>query len=221
MNRKLKDTNYINREISWIKFNERVLEQALDKRTPLIEQVKFTSIFSNNLDEFFMVRVASLKSQVEAGVTKQSEDEQTPAQQLITIGSQVRPLLRKQQDHFNKLKINLKDEGILLMNYENLNSRQKIWVENYFKTTIFPVLTPLAVDPAHPFPFVSNLSLNIAALIKDPDTDKEQFTRVKVPGKTIDRLIIIPNDLSEDKEQSTYSAIPLEEIVAFNLNLLL
>ena len=212
---------YINRELSWLKFNERVLALAHDSRTPLLEQAKFTAIFSNNLDEFFMVRVASLKSQVEAGVTKKSEDGVTPAEQLNSIRSHILPLIKTQEKHFlEQLTPKLKKQGVQLIGYQKLNSRQRRWIDNYFQTAIFPVLTPLAVDPAHPFPFVSNLSLNIAVIIVDPETGQQQFARVKVPQKTMDRFIAIPNDLSDTEAQSIYIGIPIEEIVAFNLDML-
>ncbi|WP_036900947.1 MULTISPECIES: polyphosphate kinase 1 [Prochlorococcus] len=221
MTPKSSNKKYINRELSWINFNERVLAQALDQRNPLLEQAKFSAIFSNNLDEFFMVRVASLKSQVEAGITKKSDDGKSPEKQLEEIRKQLEPLLEKQQNHFeNTLKNALKKKDVYLIDYCELNSRQKIWADNYFQTAIFPVLTPLAVDPAHPFPFVSNLSLNIAALIRDPETNKEQFVRVKIPMKTMDRFIRIPTDLTKDESGKSYHAIPLEQIVAYNLQML-
>ncbi len=212
---------YLNRELSWIDFNKRVLEKALERNTPLLEQVKFSAIFSNNLDEFFMVRVASLKSQVEAGVTKTSEDNKSPREQLILIREALEPCLEEQQQHYlYTVKSCLKEKNILLLDYVELTSRERIWVDNYFKSAIFPVLTPLAVDPAHPFPFVSNLSLNIAAIIRDPDSGQKQFARVKVPQKTISRFISIPNDFSERHPQPNFSAIPVEQVVAFNLHLL-
>ena len=222
MTKKIKaQVPYINRELSWINFNKRVLSQALDQRTPLLEQAKFSAIFSNNLDEFFMVRVASLKSQVEAGITKKSEDGQTPEEQLKSIRSHLIPLLKKQQDHYQKhLKNNLFEENVHLLDYEQLNPRQKVWVNNYFQSAIFPVLTPLAVDPVHPFPFVSNLSLNVAAMILDPETKNRQFARVKIPQKTMARFISIPTDLSDTKSQPIKIAIPIEQVVGYNLKML-
>ena len=176
---------YINRELSWLAFNQRVLALALDERTPLLEQAKFSAIFSNNLDEFFMVRVASLKSQVEAGVTTQSEDGKTPEEQLQTIRENLIPLLQQQQDHYrNQIKRGLRQHNVHLLDYKQLNKAQREWVRRYFQNSVFPVLTPLAVDPAHPFPFVSNLSLNVAAVIRDPETGQQQFARVKVPQNT-------------------------------------
>ncbi len=213
--------NYINREVSWIQFNERVLSHAIDPNTPLLEQAKFSAIFSNNLDEFFMVRVASLKSQVEAGITDKSEDGLTPEQQLHRIRTQVLPLLEKQQSHYKyELKRKLERENIYILDYQQLNARERFWIENYFQTAIFPILTPLAVDPAHPFPFISNLSLNVAALIIDPETGREQFARVKIPQRTIPRFLNIPNDLSSRTNKPLYTTIPLEQIVAANLKTL-
>ena len=213
--------HYINRELSWISFNERVLAQALDTRTPLLEQAKFSAIFSNNLDEFFMVRVASLKAQVEAGITKTSADGLTPLQQLLTIRDHLVPLIEQQQDHYRKhLKSQLVEHGVHLLDYEQLNPKERLWIDNYFQTAIFPVLTPLAVDQAHPFPFVSNLSLNIATLILDPETGQQQFARVKIPQKTIPRFVEIPPDLSGINPKPVHTAVPLEQVVAFNLKLL-
>jgi polyphosphate kinase len=200
---------YINRELSWLQFNLRVLAQALDERTPLLEQAKFSAIFSNNLDEFFMVRVASLKSQLEAGVTDLSDDGRTPRQQLDAIQTELRPLLAQQQQHYRHfLKPHLADYGVQLLDYRQLNDGQRAWADDYFRRLVFPVLTPLAVDPAHPFPFMSNLSLNVAAEIRDPDTGQQQFARIKVP------------ELSQEGQTPVFVGMPLEQLVAFNLGLL-
>jgi|TARA_B100000674_G_scaffold14401_1_gene10499 polyphosphate kinase len=212
---------YINRELSWIAFNERVLVQALDERTPLLEQAKFSAIFSNNLDEFFMVRVASLKAQVEADIDKRSEDGRTPLEQLNAIREHLAPLLERQQRHYrSQLKCQLHNHGAHLLDYEQLNEGQRLWVDNYFRTAIFPVLTPLAVDPAHPFPFVSNLSLNVAALIDDPETGQRLLARVKVPQTILPRFVAIPTDLAGEHSEPVHTAVPLEQVVAFNLGLL-
>ncbi|MEI6829147.1 MAG: polyphosphate kinase 1 [Synechococcaceae cyanobacterium ELA445] len=212
---------YINRELSWIAFNQRVLAQALNEHTPLLEQAKFSAIFSNNLDEFFMVRVASLKSQLEAGVETLSDDGKTPLQQLKIIHETLRPLLEQQQAHYRLyLKHQLNEHGVQLIDYERLNAQQKAWVNDYFQTAIFPVLTPLAVDPAHPFPFISNLSLNVAALIRDPDSGQQEFARVKVPQKNLPRFVQIPIDLCTRQPSPVFTAVPLEQVVAFNLHLL-
>ncbi|WP_411869475.1 polyphosphate kinase 1 [Vulcanococcus limneticus] len=213
--------HYINRELSWIAFNQRVLSQALSEHTPLLEQAKFSAIFSNNLDEFFMVRVASLKSQIEAGLQTLSDDGATPSQQLERIREGLLPLLEQQQAHYRHyLKHQLSEHGVQLLDYTRLSRRQKEWVNAYFQNAIFPVLTPLAVDPAHPFPFISNLSLNVAALIRDPDTGHQQFARVKVPQKNLPRFVQIPTELSEHEPTPIYTAVPLEQVVAFNLELL-
>ncbi len=213
--------HYINRELSWIAFNQRVLAQALSEHTPLLEQAKFSAIFSNNLDEFFMVRVASLKSQIEAGLQTLSDDGATPSEQLVRIRGALLPLLEQQQAHYRHyLKHQLAEHGVQLLDYARLSRRQKEWINAYFQSAIFPVLTPLAVDPAHPFPFISNLSLNVAALIRDPDTGQQQFARVKVPQKNLPRFVQIPAELSEDEPRPIYSAVPLEQVVAFNLQLL-
>ena len=210
---------YLNRELSWIRFNERVLAQALDPRTPLLEQAKFSAIFSNNLDEFFMVRVASLQSQHHAQVDQLSEDGRTPQQQLEEIRRQLEPLLERQQQHYRgSLKQELSDQGILLLDYEQLSRKQKDWASSYFQREVFPVLTPLAVDPAHPFPFISNLSLNIAVLIRDPHSRHLQFARIKIPKKNLPRFVSLPTDLHGGRTpQPSYMAVPLEQVVAFNL----
>ncbi len=217
----LSPDRYINRELSWIAFNERVLAQALDPRTPLLDQAKFSAIFSNNLDEFFMVRVASLKSQVEAGITTPSEDGKTPLEQLLTIRERLIPLLQQQQEHYRKhLRKQLLDHNVQLLDYNQLNKNQQQWVSDTFRHSVFPVLTPLAVDPAHPFPFVSNLSLNVAAVIRDPESGQRQFARVKVPQKNLSRFVSIPTDLSASDPRPIHTAVPLEQVIAFNLDLL-
>ena len=209
----------INRELSWIAFNERVLAQALDPRTPLLEQAKFSAIFSNNLDEFFMVRVASLQSQLHAGVQGLSEDGRTPEQQLEEIRRRLEPLLLQQQSHYrNTLKEKLREQGIHLLDYQQLSRRQKDWASSFFQTAVFPVLTPLAVDPAHPFPFISNLSLNIAVLVRDPHSQRGQFARIKVPQKNLPRFVRIPTELHGGRVPAPrYMAVPLEQLMAFNL----
>ena len=212
---------YINRELSWLEFNYRVLAQALDERTPLLDQAKFSAIFSINLDEFFMVRVASLKSQIDAGVSSLSDDGLTAQQQLQAIRTKLRPLLELQQQHYrHSLKSHLCDYGVHLTDYANLNGPQRDWLNAYFQSAIFPVLTPLAVDPSHPFPFISNLSLNVAALVRDPDTGQQEFARVKVPQKNLPRFVQLPPHLSSKQPEPVYTAVPLEQVVAFNLGLL-
>jgi polyphosphate kinase len=212
---------YLNRELSWIAFNYRVLASALNEHTPLLEQAKFSAIFSNNLDEFFMVRVASLKSQQDAGITTLSDDGLTPLQQLEAIQKKLRPLLELQQQHYrHSLKRHLREYGIDLIDYTNLNQQQREWVDGRFKRSIFPVLTPLAVDPSHPFPFISNLSLNVAVLVRDPLSGQREFARVKVPQKILPRFLQIPTELSSRNPEPVFTAVPLEQVVAFNLGLL-
>jgi polyphosphate kinase len=212
---------YLNRELCWIAFNYRVLAAALNEHTPLLEQAKFSAIFSNNLDEFFMVRVASLKSQQEAGITTLSDDGLTPLQQLEAIQKKLRPLLELQQQHYrHSLKRHLREYGVDLIDYINLNQQQREWVDARFKRSIFPVLTPLAVDPSHPFPFISNLSLNVAVLVRDPISGRREFARVKVPQKILPRFLQIPTELSSRRPEPVFTAVPLEQVVAFNLELL-
>ena len=216
----INDENYINRELSWIDFNKRVLELAIEETTPLLEKIKFSSIFSNNLDEFFMVRVASLKSQVDGGISKKSQDGKSAREQLVEIRNYLDPILEKQQYKTKKyIKEEFKKNNLFILEYEELNRKQKVWVDNYFINAIFPILTPLAVDPAHPFPFISNLSLNLAAIIFDRESEKEQFTRIKIPGESISRFISIPIEL-DNNEFTQYTGIPIEQIIANNLSML-
>ena len=211
--------NYINRELSWIDFNQRVLELAADNETPLLEKAKFNAIFSNNLDEFFMVRVASLKAQVEANITKESEDGRSPKQQLEEIRKKLKPLLEEQQYLSNKLlRKEFKKDNIYILDYTDLDSKQKEWADKYFNEKIFPILTPLAVDPAHPFPFVSNLSLNLAAVIVDNDNQRKQFARIKIPQNNLNRFISLPIDNLEKNEKTCFVGVPIETIVSNNLN---
>lgn len=213
---------YFNQELSWLEFNYRVLHEALDERTPLLERLKFTAIFSSNLDEFFMVRVAGLKQQVAADVSKLTPDGRTPHQQLIDISERLRPLV-KQQDHLFEytLKNLLIAQGIYLINYVDLDQEQRTYLHQYFDDYIFPVLTPLAVDPSHPFPYISNLSLNLAVVVREPNTDKEHFARVKVP-QVLSRFVALPKELrhQEDEQTAIWTGVPLEQVIAHNLEAL-
>lgn len=213
---------YFNRELSWLEFNRRVLHEALDERTPLLERLKFMAIFSSNLDEFFMVRVAGLKQQLEAGVTKLTSDGRTPAQQLADISTCLRPMVEKQHKYFEKdLKKQLSDRGIHIIDYLDLNQEQRTHLNQFFEEHIFPVLTPLAVDPSHPFPYISNLSLNLAVAVKDPDTQEELFARVKVP-KVLPRFVELPEDLRHRQKGkvAVWTGVPLEQIITHNLEYL-
>ncbi len=213
---------YFNRELSWLEFNRRVLAQALDKRTPLLERLKFMAIFSSNLDEFFMVRVAALKKQVAADVSKRSADGLSPQQQLDAIGKTLTPMIEEQHRHFEKvLKKELTKSGVYFLDYVDLNQEQRNYVNNYFEEHIFPVLTPLAVDPSHPFPYISNLSLNLAVVLKDPAIDNELFARVKLP-KVLPRFIALPEELRQRhrNKPGVWTGIPIEQVVTHNLEYL-
>ncbi len=212
---------YFSRELSWLEFNYRVLHEAMDDRTPLLERIKFMAIFSVNLDEFFMVRVATIKQQIAAGVTKTTPDGRTPAQQLEAIGKRLRPLLHSQYQNFEReLRPLLAEKGIHILNYFELNQEQRKYLQYYFEEQIFPVLTPLAVDPGHPFPYISNLSLSLAVVMKHPETGDELFARVKVP-QVLPRFINIPPELSSEPEgQVHWTGIPLEQMIAHNLDAL-
>jgi polyphosphate kinase len=213
---------YINRELSWLEFNSRVLHEACDPRTPLLERLKFLAIFSSNLDEFFMVRIAALKQQVEAQVDLLTPDGRTPQQQLADIREYLNPLIFKHNEQFQKvLQPLLIENGIHILDYIEISSRQRGYLDKYFKEHIFPVLTPLAVDPSHPFPYISNLSLNLAVVVKHPDTDEEFFARVKVP-KVLPRFLPIPLELAEENNGTklNWLGVPLEQAIAHNLEYL-
>ena len=213
---------YFNRELSWLEFNRRVLAEAVDKRTPLLECLKFMAIFSSNLDEFFMVRVAALKKQVEANVSKRSADGLSPQQQLDAIAKTLTPMIEEQHRHFEKvLKKELTKSGVYFLNYVDLNQEQRNYINSYFEEHIFPVLTPLAVDPSHPFPYISNLSLNLAVVLKDPAIDNELFARVKLP-KVLPRFIALPEELRQKhrNQPGVWTGIPIEQIVTHNLEYL-
>ncbi|AFY39270.1 Polyphosphate kinase [[Leptolyngbya] sp. PCC 7376] len=212
---------YFNRELSWLEFNYRVLSEGLDERNPLLERLKFLAIFSDNLDEFFMVRVAGLKQQVEAGVSKISFDGRSPSEQLEDIYARLKELVQIQDQHFqHTLKPSLADKGIFLVDYLDLNREQRNYLHNVYEESIFPVLTPLAVDPSHPFPHISNLSLNLAVVIRESDQDQqERFARVKVP-KNVPRFIALPPELCYHPDQDTakWVGVPLEQVISHNLD---
>ncbi|MDZ8106871.1 MAG: polyphosphate kinase 1 [Nostoc sp. DedQUE12a] len=210
---------YLNRELSWLEFNGRVLHEACDDRTPVLERLKFLGIFCSNLDEFFMVRVAALKQQVEAKVSLLTPDGRTPQQQLDDIQSALIPQVKKQHQHFEQvLRPLLANHGIHILNYIDLNQTQRNHLDSYFEEQVFPVLTPLAVDPSHPFPFISNLSLNLAVVVKNPDTEEEFFARVKVPN-VLPRFLPLPPELatSENEKPIHWVGVPLEQAIAHNL----
>jgi len=213
---------YFNRELSWLEFNRRVLAEAIDERTPLLERLKFMAIFSSNLDEFFMVRVAALKKQVAAGVTKLSIDGLTSQQQLEAIGEMLPTIIKQQHKHFEKvLRKELTKSGVHILNYVDLNQEQRTYINGFFEEYIFPVLTPLAVDPSHPFPYISNLSLNLAVVLKDPAIERELFARVKIPN-VLPRFIAFPAELRQQHRDKpgVWTGVPMEQIVTHNLEYL-
>jgi polyphosphate kinase len=211
-----------NRELSWLEFNRRVLEEALDQSQPLLERLKFLSIFSTNLDEFFMIRVSGLKQQLDAEVTELSPDGLTPAIQLKGISERLRPMIAEQMRCLNQVIIpELASRGIVYTPYRALSDRERRALNGYFQENVFPVLTPQAVDPSHPFPYISNLSLNLGVMIEptiEQDSERlmpgvigPRFARVKVPP-IVPRLVPIGDSLSE--------FTLLEELIAANTDIL-
>jgi polyphosphate kinase len=212
---------YINRELSWIRFNRHVLDEALDSSHPLLERVKFLAIYANNLDEFFMIRVSGLQRQQAKGVLRAPPDGMTPAQQLDAIRQMLDPELRAQDDCWHKALLpKLAEAGIHLHKYDTLTDPQKEAMHRFFVDEVFPVLTPLAFDSSHPFPFISNLSLNLAIIVRDQN-GKEFFARVKVPTNLFSRLIRLPEpDGSTRNDDTVVRFVYLEEIIAAHLGML-
>lgn len=212
---------YFNRELSWLEFNNRVLHEALDARTPLLERLKFLAIFSSNLDEFFMVRVSGLMEQVDAGVVPKTPDALFPAEQLAQIHQRLEVKLLEQSQVFEQvLRPELANYGVYLLDHGALNEPQQVHLKEYFEKRVFPVLTPLIVDPAHPFPRMSNLSLNLALKVEDPETGTQKFARVKVPN-TLPRFVALPEALcTYDGQPCLWVGVPLEQLIAEHLNFL-
>jgi polyphosphate kinase len=204
---------YLNRELSWLQFNRRVLGEALDPRQPLLERVKFLAIFSSNMDEFFMVRVAGIREQIDAGVIEPSPDGLSPHEQMIQIKPVVDELTEMQRRCWSEEVLpQLRAQGIFVCTYAELNTAQREAVRELFYEEIFPVLTPLAFDPGHPFPHISNLSLSLAVVVNDP-RHGERFARVKVP-EVLPRLMRVP---SQDGRQVF---VWLEHIIAAHVDAL-
>jgi len=217
---------FLNRELSWLQFNLRVLEEAEDVRHPLLERVKFLAIFATNLDEFFMIRVSGLRRQVAGGAGETPPDAMTPSEQMLAICRELTSLLERhrtcwQQDLLPKLR----EAGICVLSYEELAQAERDGLRQYFLREVFPTLTPLAIDPTHPFPHISNLSFNLAVVVKDPERG-DCFARVKLPG-SFRRLVPVPDQEGSTPQEKDLGGIGkvqrfawLEELVADNLDLL-
>lgn len=200
-----------NRELSWLEFNRRVLEEALDEAQPLLERLKFISIFSTNLDEFFMIRVSGLKQQVAEGIAERSPDGLTASEQLAAINLRLRPMVEAQMRCLREDVLpRLEREAIKIVAYEDLSNDERGRVDDYFMQSVFPVLTPQAVDPSHRFPYISNLSLNLGVMVDDLTDDEEpRFARIKVPP-IVERLIAL--------DETRF--VLLEQVIVANINAL-
>ena len=184
--------NFFNRDLSWIEFNRRVLEEAINPDLPLLERIKFISIFFSNLDEFYMIRVAGIKEQIAAKIIEPTIDGITPIQELKAIEEEVQPMIKKIYDYWHEEVIpQLRENNIYILEYAELSDREKKYLNDFFNKEIYPVLTPLAFDPGRPFPYISNLSLSFAILVKKPNGEKH-FARVKIPS-ILPRLLSIEN----------------------------
>lgn len=221
----LPEGRFADRELSWLAFNQRVIEQAEDTGLPLLERAWFLAIFASNLDEFFMVRVAGLKRRIATGLAVTAASGLTPRQVLEGIGIKAHELAERHARVFQEdVSPALAEEGIQLLHFGELSDSEKKRLERFFRRQIFPVLTPLAVDPAHPFPYISGLSLNLAVVVRNPGTGKEFFARVKVPP-LLPRFIAVdaagkprrPEDIASDESYST-SYVPIEEIIGAHLD---
>jgi polyphosphate kinase len=201
----------IDRELSWLDFNERVLQLAEDPSIPLLERCRFLAIFSSNLDDFYMIRVATAKRKIENSITKKNTAGYTPIELMIEISKKSNSLISRMVKCFHEdLLPKLADNGIEMVDWENLTDDEKDYINSVFTKRIFPILTPLAVDPSHPFPYISGLSLNLAVLVKKPDTHEELFARVKVPAS-------LPRFMETANFAST-RFIAIEQVIIANLH---
>ena len=199
---------FINREFSWLDFNARVLALAEDAARPLLERAKFLAIFSSNLDEFFEVRVSGLQEQISAGLRPRSPDGLDPLETIRVIREQVRTLVERQTTTFTKdVGPRLEETGIRFLDWDDLDAPDQAELQRTFEELVYPVLTPLAVDPAHPFPYISNLSLNLAVAVRDPESGVQRFARVKVPP-ILPRFVPLSGGCR---------FVPLEQVIAANL----
>ncbi|MBE0435870.1 MAG: RNA degradosome polyphosphate kinase, partial [Methylomicrobium sp.] len=186
---------YLNRELTWLEFNKRVLHEAEDERTPLLERVKFIAIVSSNLDEFFMKRIGGLKQQLGAGITELSVDGRSPQQQIAECYAAVREIEAKKQQLFIELMGHLKSQDIRIVPFAELTRTQQKQMRDYYIQNIFPLVTPQAIDPAHPFPFISNLALNLLAGVYCTDPELVTLVRIKVPvGPRLPRFIQVGDE---------------------------
>ncbi|WP_117211845.1 RNA degradosome polyphosphate kinase [Allorhizocola rhizosphaerae] len=208
----LTDDRYFNRELSWLDFNARVLALAEDERVPLLERMKFLAIFAQNLDEFFMVRVAGLHRRLQTGLPARGADQLPPRAQLELVAERAAALVARHAALFAEvIRPQLDASGIKILSWSELDRSEHERMRAYFHDRIFPVLTPLAVDPAHPFPYISGLSLNLAAVVRDPETGQELFARVKVPNN-------VPRFVTVGAEGKNVRFLPIEEVIANQLH---
>jgi polyphosphate kinase len=213
----LPEDRYLNRELSWLDFNARVLALAADPSLPLLERAKFLAIFASNLDEFYMVRVAGLKRRDEMGLSVRSADGLSPREQLRRIGERTQQIATRQATVFGELvRPELAAQGIVIVTWNELDEAERERLSTYFHEQVFPVLTPLAVDPAHPFPFVSGLSLNLAITVRQPDDGTQHFARIKVPDN-VDRFVELR---PRDDDEGGARFLPMEELIAAFLGVL-
>lgn len=218
----LPEDRYLNRELSWLDFNARVLALADDNSLPLLERAKFLAIFASNLDEFYMVRVAGLKRRDEMGLSVRSADGLTPRKQLALIGEHTQRIATRHARVFlDSVRPALAEEGIHIVTWADLDQAERDELSTYFTEQVFPVLTPLAVDPAHPFPFVSGLSLNLAVMVRQTEDGGQHFARVKVPNN-VDRFVELaaPRAGAEGENRGVVRFLPMEELIAAFLPLL-
>lgn len=207
----LPDDRFLNRELSWLDFNARVLALAEDPEVPLLERAKFLAIFASNLDEFFMVRISGLRRRVQAGLPARGRDRLPPREQLEVVADRAAELVARHARCFgDDVGKQLAAEQIQIVSWDDLDPAEREQQRAYFREHIFPVLTPLAVDPAHPFPYISGLSLNLAVVMRDPDSGPERFARVKMPNN-VPRFVVL------DDGRRTNRFLPIEELIAVHL----